>query len=62
MPIRGYIVGTLQSGHRFVANHGDGNTLEQLSSQTKEQIGRHGWVKTDSNGKNLFVFDHGTRL
>ncbi|KAI1611376.1 acetyl-CoA C-acetyltransferase [Exophiala viscosa] len=54
-PLRAYIVGRLKStGHRFVANHGDEETLRQLCSQTEEKIGRTGRVKSDGQ-RNLFV-------
>jgi len=57
-PLRGYIVGRLkENGHRFLANHADQNTLLQLSSGVKEQIGRAGWVRTAEDGRNLFTFD-----
>lgn len=52
-PARAYIVGRLEDGHRFVANHGDGQTLAQMASWTEEPIGKTGLVKAD-NGRNLF--------
>ena len=52
-PARAYIIGRLEDGHRFVANHGDGQTLAQMASWTEEPIGRTGLVKTE-NGRNLF--------
>jgi hypothetical protein len=57
-PMRGHVVGRLRgSGHRFIANHGDDGTLMQLTSQTKEQIGRTGWVRNEEGtGRNLFTF------
>ena len=57
-PMRGHIIGRLRaSGHRFIANHGDEGTLTQLASQTKEQIGRTGWVRNEEGtGRNLFTF------
>ena len=57
--IRGYVVGRLKSNnHRFVANHGDESTLQQLSSFSKEPIGRAGYVMKDrkQEGRNLFIF------
>lgn len=55
--LRGHIVGRLASnGHRFVANHADDATLEQLSSHEIEPIGRRGKVKTGDDGRNLFAF------
>jgi hypothetical protein len=50
------------NGHRFIANEADANTLQQLSSTIKEQIGRNGWVKTGDDGRNLFSFDVGGKL
>ncbi|KAL2070312.1 hypothetical protein VTL71DRAFT_13338 [Oculimacula yallundae] len=35
-PLLGHIVGRLKNGHRFLANHGDDSTLQQLSSVSKE--------------------------
>ncbi|KAF1812767.1 hypothetical protein P152DRAFT_434911 [Eremomyces bilateralis CBS 781.70] len=61
-PTRGHIVGLLQGGRRFVAHHGDEGTLQQLASQTKEQVGRNGWVRAGGNGKNYFVFEEAGRL
>jgi hypothetical protein len=64
-PLRGYVVGRLKkNGHRFVANHDDENTLQQLSSATREPIGRTGWVRKDTEreGRNLFGFEKGVRL
>ena len=58
-PLRGHIVGRLRgNGHRFIANHGDAETLKQLSSWTMEPIGRSGWVERESwKGRNLFRFE-----
>lgn len=56
-PLRGHVVGRLKSnGHRFIANHGDDSTLQQLASFSKEPIGRSGVVKLDTKvkGRNLF--------
>ncbi|OCK74214.1 hypothetical protein K432DRAFT_311184 [Lepidopterella palustris CBS 459.81] len=64
-PLRGYIVGRLKSNdHRFVANHGDANTLKQLSISLEEQIGRTGWVRKDAEkeGRNLFTFERSVKL
>ncbi|KAK5175147.1 uncharacterized protein LTR77_000284 [Saxophila tyrrhenica] len=56
-PLRGFIVGRLKSnGHRFLGNHADDATLQQLCSQKVEPIGRDGKVKTADDGRNLFVF------
>ncbi|EKD17437.1 acetyl-CoA acetyltransferase [Drepanopeziza brunnea f. sp. 'multigermtubi' MB_m1] len=57
-PLRGHAVGRLKSnGHRFLANHGDDSTLQQLSSGSTEPIGRCGWVHVGEEGRNLFTFD-----
>lgn len=64
-PLRGHIVGRLcENGHRFIANHGDDATLQQLASFTKEPVGRSGHVKQDpgKQGHNLFVFADAARL
>jgi hypothetical protein len=62
-PSTGYIVGRLKSNnHRFVANHGDENTLQQLASGVKEPIGRGGWVSTAEEGRNVFTFDKSGKL
>jgi Thiolase-like protein type 1 additional C-terminal domain len=56
--VRGYIVGRLKgNGHRFLANAGDENTLVQLASGLKEQVGRSGSVRIGDDGRNLFLFD-----
>ncbi|KAF8855344.1 acetyl-CoA acetyltransferase [Acephala macrosclerotiorum] len=62
-PSRGHVVGRLKKNkHRFIANHGDENTLKQLSSTHKEQIGRSGWVRTGDDGRNSFVFSESGKL
>jgi len=64
-PLRGYIVGRLKSsGHRFLANHGDEATLQQLSSGATEQVGRPGFVTRDrhKDGRNLFTFRTNAKL
>ncbi len=64
-PLRGYIVGRLkENGHRFLANHADPSTLEQLCSMTVEPIGRSGHVKpdTEKEGRNLFSFSRTSKL
>jgi hypothetical protein len=54
----GHIIGRLKgNGYRFIANHRDENTLLQLSSTTKEPIGRSGWVEGAEDGRNLFYFE-----
>jgi hypothetical protein len=51
-------VGRLKrTGHRFIANEEDENTLLQLASQVKEQVGRNGFVKVGDDGRNLFIFN-----
>lgn len=56
-PSTGHIVGRLQNGHRFLANHGSEGTLRELASTTKEQVGKRGWVVKGDDGRNLFTFD-----
>lgn len=59
-PQTAFIVGRLKaSGHRFVANDGDGRTLQQMSSAFEEQVGKDGHVLTERAGngepeRNLF--------
>ncbi|KIV98245.1 hypothetical protein PV10_01912 [Exophiala mesophila] len=53
-PLRGYVVGRLNNGHRFLANHGDEDTLKQLSTWSGEKVGLSGKVKSDGK-RNLFV-------
>lgn len=63
--MRGHVVGRLkQNGHRFLANHADAGTLEQLCSTSIEPIGRNGYVKADPGkaGRNLFSFAKESRL
>ncbi|KAF2084822.1 hypothetical protein K490DRAFT_75612 [Saccharata proteae CBS 121410] len=44
-PLRGYIVGRLLGdGKRFVANHGDRNTLNRLCSRELEPVGSKGFA------------------
>ncbi|EFE33617.1 uncharacterized protein ARB_07562 [Trichophyton benhamiae CBS 112371] len=64
-PMFAYIVGLLKTtGRRFVANHADDATLEELSDPGKEPIGRSGYVTTDTTegGKNLFSLKLLTKL
>jgi len=62
-PLRGHVIGRLKSnGHRFLENHGDSSALYQLSSRSKEQIGRSGWVAAGGKRKNLFTFDRSEKL
>ena len=59
-PLRAYIVARLKnSGHRFVANHGDNGTLTQMSWGEGEKIGRVGRVRNDGE-RNLFVLKQET--
>ena len=56
-PSRAYIVGRTGrngSGERFVANHGDIDTLRHLSQWEGEKIGRKGRVRNDGQ-RNLFT-------
>ena len=63
MPAKGFVVGRLTGNdNRFVANTGNVKTLEQLSSRTREPIGRIGWVSSGDGGKNLFVFEKTANL
>ena len=62
-PVLGHVVGRLTSnGKRFLANHGNEKTLNELSSRVKEPIGRVGWVKCGKGGRNLFAFVAETKL
>lgn len=61
-PLRGHVVGRLQTGERFLANHADEHTLKELSSWEKEQVNRKGRVITDKSGRNLFSFGEVSRL
>lgn len=60
-PKLGHVVGRLRDGHRFLANHADVSTLQQLASNTQEPIGRSGWVWT-VEGRNLFSFTERAKL
>lgn len=62
-PETGHVVGRMRNnGHRFIANHADGKTLQQLCSRVKEPIGRRGWVRTAEDGRNLFSFETSLNL
>ncbi|KAG9230815.1 hypothetical protein BJ875DRAFT_139348 [Amylocarpus encephaloides] len=62
-PKRGFIIGRLtENNHRFVANEGDVKTLAQLASETREPIGRKGWVTRSEDGRNLFRFEGSEKL
>lgn len=56
-PRQAFIIGRLDNGHRFVANHGDVQTLNQMASWTEEPIGKRGYVKIEGE-KNLFFFQN----
>ena len=62
-PEKGFVVGRLRDGSRFVANEGDERTLRELCGN-KEVIGRKGRVGPDSKkeGRNLFWIEDGGRL
>ncbi|KAJ4372311.1 hypothetical protein N0V83_004085 [Neocucurbitaria cava] len=64
-PLQGHIIGRLRSNNkRFLANHGDENTLRQMASGTGEVVGKSGWVWQDekSRGRGLFAFAKPSRL
>ena len=62
-PILGHVVGRLvESGKRFIANHGSDWTLAELSSGSREQIGRSGRVRLVEGGRNVFTFEREERL
>lgn len=52
-PEMAFIIGRMtDKNYRFVANHGDQRTLQELASTVEEQIGKIGYVETkqDANG------------
>ena len=62
-PALGHVVGRLMnSGKRFIANHGDRWTLTELSSETREPIGRIGSVKSGEDGRNIFSLERKGKL
>ncbi|PSN63113.1 hypothetical protein BS50DRAFT_530735 [Corynespora cassiicola Philippines] len=64
-PLRGYIIGRLKrSGDRFLANHGDENTLRQMAAGRGEIIGKTGSVRQDDRrkGRALFIFNQDSRI
>lgn len=64
-PEKGHIVGRLKiNGKRFLANHGDEQTLRQMASGTVEIVGRTGWVWLDSEkkGRGLFSFEKEAKI
>lgn len=59
----GYVVGRLAGNTvRFIANHGDGFTLQKLADTSVEPIGRAGFVKKADDGRNLFYFEPEAKL
>lgn len=51
-PATAFIIGRLKVGdRRFVANHGDQWTLQQLASVFEEQVGKDGYVVTNQDTK-----------
>ncbi|KAK2614668.1 hypothetical protein N8I77_001474 [Diaporthe amygdali] len=47
-----FIIGRLKDNtHRFVANHGDKRTLQELASNVEEQIGKSGYVDIKRDDK-----------
>jgi hypothetical protein len=64
-PLRGHIVGRLKSDEkRFLANHGDGDTLRQMAEGAGEIVGKSGWVWQDekTKGRGLFAFNKPSKL
>jgi hypothetical protein len=64
-PVRGHVVGRLKSGgKRFLANHGDDETLRQMAEGGGEVVGRSGrvWQDAKKKGRGLFVFDQPAKL
>jgi hypothetical protein len=62
-PKLGHIVGRLvESGQRFIANHGDGVTLSALVSTSTEPIGMKGFVEVGPDGRNLFTVAPSVKL
>lgn len=67
-PEMAFIVGRLtDSNYRFVANHGDIRTLQELASDVEEQVGKVGYVETkrDASGdpeSNVFFLGPKPRI
>lgn len=67
-PEMAFIIGRLkENAYRFVANHGDQRTLQELASSAEEQVGKVGYVETrrDGNGdpeSNAFVLGPRPRI
>jgi len=57
-PLRGYIIGRLSSGARFIANTPEGamDTYTLLTDGKLEPIGLQGRVKGSADGRNIFQF------
>lgn len=62
-PTRGFVIGRVADGARFVANTADGDraTLASLVDEKHEPIGGHGVVSTAADGRNIFAFDAASR-
>ncbi|KAK6378801.1 hypothetical protein LTS17_006504 [Exophiala oligosperma] len=59
-PDQAFIIGRLgSSGRRFVANHGDAVTLNQLSNTSRLHVGRKGYVFPDNKSpeRNRFSLE-----
>ncbi|EYB22866.1 hypothetical protein FG05_11168 [Fusarium graminearum] len=62
-PKLGHIIGRLvETGHRFIANHGDEMTLSALVSTSSELIGMKGFVEVGPDGRNVFTVDPSVKL
>lgn len=62
-PRVGCIVGRLAAtGHRFLANHADSQTLQDLAAAREEPVGRTGFVHNAADGRNLFSFHSQAKL
>lgn len=62
-PKLGHVVARLTaSGQRFLANHGDQETLNFLASTEHEPIGKTGTVRSGTDGKNNFFISVGPKL
>lgn len=64
-PLRGHIVGRLKGdGKRFLANHGDEETLRQMAGGKGEVVGKSGrvWQDEKKKGRGLFAFEQPARL
>ncbi|KAI7759141.1 hypothetical protein LZL87_013346 [Fusarium oxysporum] len=62
-PKLGHIIGRLvETGQRFIANHGDEHTLATLASTNGEPIGMKGHVNRSDDGRNLFTLSVSAKL